>query len=116
MLMGIGAALGISTLVGCGAAIAPPRDRVATTVTIVSNAGTVGAFTPRVITVRAGQSVGWVNETPAQHDVVFDDPPGAASKVMTNKDRFAKRFTAPGTYRYVCEFHSGMEGTVLVTR
>jgi plastocyanin len=73
-------------------------------------------FTPNSLTINVGDTVTWVNDG-GQHNVKFDDgfeePAEPAFTWSTNPKR---TFTAPGSYRYVCEAHagSGMIGRVQV--
>lgn len=70
-------------------------------------------FEPATITTAPGQIVRWFNDDTAAHTVSASDgtwdsgnlPPGAS---------FERRFEAQGTYPYVCLYHPGMTGTVLV--
>ncbi len=114
-----GAALALLSLTACsGSPVSPasgPKTRAAATVVIVDRARTVGAFTPGSVTVQAGETVRWVNRSEEEHDVVFDEISLGASKTLLRDDAFEMRFLAPGTYRYVCEFHAGMQGTVVVS-
>ena len=71
-------------------------------------------FAPVTITTAPGQTVRWFNDDTAPHTVSANDgtwdsgnvPPGAS---------FERRFDVPGTFPYVCVYHPGMAGTVLVT-
>ena len=71
------------------------------------------SFDPDSIAVDAGTEVTWRNEDPASHTVTatsdrFDSgtlEPGA---------RFSFQFGRPGTYRYFCNIHPDMKGTVTV--
>ena len=71
-------------------------------------------FEPATITIAPGQTVRWFNDDTAPHTVSASDgtwdsgnlPPGAS---------FERRFDVPGTFPYVCVYHPGMAGTVLVT-
>jgi plastocyanin len=69
-------------------------------------------FSPAVITVHAGQTVEWTNRDAVAHTV---DLSGVISNVLNRGDTYTQRFTAPGTYRYICSIHPFMRGTVVVT-
>jgi plastocyanin len=67
-------------------------------------------FRPRRISIPRGGRVRWVNRGEVPHtttgrgwDVTLE--PG---------ETFTKRFRRAGTYRYVCRFHPGMTGRVIV--
>jgi plastocyanin len=69
-------------------------------------------FDPKVITVKAGDTVTWTNDDNFTHTVDFDDRPdlevGRGKSVTIT-------FSKPGTYHYVCRLHSmDMDGTVIV--
>jgi plastocyanin len=69
-------------------------------------------YVPETLTVRPGDVVVWVNKDPFPHTVtaagVFDSGSIPAGKSW--------RFTArkPGTYPYLCTFHTTMKGTLKV--
>ncbi len=104
-------------------------------VSIPEGAITVGmsdmvAFVPVTVTIRAGQSVVWKNTSVTVHNVVDDLskatnaadvhlPRGVKpfdSGYMQSGQVYARTFTVPGIYRYVCTLHesSGMKGVVIV--
>jgi copper-containing nitrite reductase len=96
--------------------------------------GTVGmtdmGFVPTAITVNVGTQVVWKNSSQVIHNVVDDAskalsridvklPSGARpfdSGLLQPGQSFARVFTEPGTYSYVCTLHegSGMKGVVIV--
>jgi len=87
-------------------------------------------FKPRRVTIRAGQTVEWRNDSVLVHTVTAD--PGIAAKAadvalpadakafnsgnVKPKGKFSHMFTTPGTYRYFCIPHeaAGMVGEVIV--
>lgn len=88
------------------------------------------AFSPREVTIRAGESVTWKNTSKDVHTVTADPtrakkredvtlPAGAkpfhSGDVAAGKT-WRQTFTTPGTYRYLCLQHEehGMTGTVIV--
>ena len=88
-------------------------------------------YVPANVTIRAGETIEWVNTSPLTHTVTADPekaaqpeehvalPEGAepfGSGRMAPQEEFRHTFTVPGTYRYVCIPHemSGMVGTVEV--
>jgi plastocyanin len=71
------------------------------------------AFSPAILTVPVGTTVTWTNNDAATHTAtsktsVFD------SKDLTQGKSFSFRFTTPGTYQYICIYHSNMLGTIVV--
>ena len=80
------------------------------------------AFQPAKVTIKAGDTVKWVNNKLAPHNVVFDssDPDAAAHShkdlSFAPGESFEVTFDKAGTYNYYCEPHrgAGMNGTVVV--
>ena len=73
------------------------------------------SFRPASITVAAGDTVTWDNYLGDQHTITPIDHAafqrvefGSTGKVLE------VTFASAGTYRYFCEFHGGMNGTVVV--
>jgi hypothetical protein len=68
-------------------------------------------FAPRAVAVLPGESVSWQADGSYRHSVHFaGEPPGTPS---VNYQR-TKTFPTAGEYRYVCEVHAYMQGTVYV--
>ena len=71
------------------------------------------AFTPGVITIKAGTQVTWINRDDIPHTV--DSTQGKfKSKALDTDDKFSFVFDKPGTYSYFCAVHRHMTGTVVV--
>ena len=71
------------------------------------------AFSPTMLTVSAGTTVLFVNRDDDAHTVtsvngVFD------SKGLDTNGRWSYTFSKPGSYRYFCELHPFMKGTIVV--
>jgi plastocyanin len=89
-------------------------DQVVTVEEInASNMG--GAFSPKEVHLSAGGTVRWVNHSGNIHNVTFDDRSLGASPIMYKGDSHEKKLDRPGRYHYVCTFHPGMEGMVVVS-
>ena len=87
-------------------------------------------FEPASVTVAVGDTVQWINNGVLVHTVTFDPaqaikaadvalPSGVApfaSEDLNQDDTYSHKFTAKGTYKYVCKYHEemGMMGTVIV--
>ncbi len=76
-------------------------------------------FVPKTITVPAGTTVTWINDEDPNvldniHDVMADDYTSWSSAYLNPGDSYSHTFAAPGTYHYLCDLHSRMEGTVVV--
>lgn len=70
-------------------------------------------FTPPDLTVNTGDTVTWVNEDRAPHDVTTTGGPGQfASDTLAQGQSFSHTFAAPGAYDYQCTIHPDMVATV----
>jgi len=121
----------------CSAKVTPALLRKA--LAKAAGAGTVApltvgmsdmAFMPAKIVIKVGQKVTWKDSSEVIHNVVDDAgkainkadvhvPEGGKpfdSGLMQPGQTFARVFTAPGVYRYVCTLHeaNGMKGVVVV--
>jgi plastocyanin len=72
------------------------------------------AFKPAQLTVKAGETVTFVNNDDETHtatavDRTFD------SGHLDHNAQFSYTFTKPGTYPYHCLIHTSMTGTIVVT-
>jgi plastocyanin len=72
------------------------------------------AFNPPTITVKQGDTVVWVNDDSAPHDIKAQ---GFQSPTLGNGESYEHTFTeAPGEYAYSCGIHPSMQGKVVVTK
>ena len=75
-------------------------------------------FEPSTLTIKAGDTVKWVNNKLYPHNVAFEDSSIASHKqlVFAPGDSYETTFDTPGSYTYYCEPHrgAGMVGTVVV--
>ena len=71
------------------------------------------AFSPASITIATGSTVTWLHRGRAMHSVTAID--GSFDATLRTGQTFSFTFTKPGTYTYLCQFHDGMTGTVVVT-
>lgn len=71
------------------------------------------AFVPQLITVKAGDTVTWVNHDDTPH-VVTSESMRFRSKALDTDDKFSYTFTQPGTYAYFCSLHPMMTGSIVV--
>ncbi len=77
------------------------------------------AFEPKEVTIKAGDTVNWLNNKLAPHNVVFEG--AAASKshkglLFSAGESFDVTFDQAGEYTYYCEPHrgAGMVGKIIV--
>lgn len=93
----------------------PPGHYV--NVSIVAGASSPGnlGYGPDTVTVVLGtnSTVVWTNNDQAPHTVTADDN-SFNSGNMNPGDVFVYTFTTAGTYKYHCNYHSWMAGTVIV--
>ena len=75
-------------------------------------------FDPSTITIKAGDTVKWINNKMSPHNLVFDDSSLESHKALlfAAGDSVETTFPNPGSYSYYCEPHrgAGMVGTVIV--
>jgi LPXTG-motif cell wall-anchored protein len=70
-------------------------------------------FSPAAVSVAVGDTVTWRNTGQAPHNAVADD--GSFKTPDLNSGQSAShRFTAAGTFSYICTIHPQMKGTVRV--
>lgn len=67
-------------------------------------------FEPADTRVHVGDTVTWVWDSAAQHNVVGE----GFQSVEQSSGTFEHTFEQPGTYEYACTIHPGMEGGVVV--
>jgi plastocyanin len=77
-------------------------------------------FDPKDVTVKAGETIMFVNNESVPHDVHKSSGPGpdfasGPSGGMQEGDTFALTLDEAGSYEYVCDVHApGMSGTITV--
>ncbi len=72
-------------------------------------------FSPTTLTVKKGATVTWTNDDTVQHTVTIDSGTGPHSQPLNKGDTYTYTFSAVGTYKYHCSFHSNMTASVTVT-
>ncbi len=70
-------------------------------------------FNPSSITVSAGTTVKWTNKDNVTHTASGNNN-AFESGDMTNGKTFSFTFSSVGTFNYICKYHSGMTGKVIV--
>jgi plastocyanin len=70
-------------------------------------------FNPQTITVKAGDTVTWINHDDIPHTAtsktgVF------RSKALDTDDKFSFTFATPGSFAYFCALHPHMTGSIVV--
>jgi plastocyanin len=72
-------------------------------------------FVPSQLTIKVGTKVTWTNSEDIAHNVVAADG-SWSSDSLNNGQTFSKVFDKTGTFQYVCSFHPGMNGTIIVVQ
>ncbi|GIL99538.1 hypothetical protein Vretimale_4681 [Volvox reticuliferus] len=84
------------------------------------------AFVPATVTVKAGETIDFVNNAGFPHNVVFDEdavPAGVNADAISRGDllnapgeTYSLKLSTPGEYGYYCEPHqgAGMVGKIVV--
>jgi plastocyanin len=71
------------------------------------------AFSPQVVKVKAGTEVVWRNMDTSPHTVTADDG-SFDSGTLAKGDEYKRKFTSAGKFKYSCDIHAYMSGTVEV--
>lgn len=90
-----------------GSAVAAGRA-----VLIVDSASAGYAFSPKSITIHAGDRVTWTNKSKAPHNVEFTSLGGGSPDLGTGGS-YGRTFKKAGTFGYICTIHY-FTGTVVV--
>ena len=75
------------------------------------------AFSPSTLSVKKGTTVTWTNDDTMAHTVTTKgtNPESFDSGSLAAGKTFSHTFATVGTYSYVCNFHSSMTASVVVT-
>ena len=72
-------------------------------------------FEPKAVTVKAGETITWVNEDTAPHNVVNAvEGEQPKSDLFNEGGTYEFTPTKAGKIDYVCTIHPGMDGTITV--
>jgi len=69
-------------------------------------------FNPTKVNIEINQTVVWRNQDNVTHDVVEDS--GLFDSDLEPGEEFSYQFTEAGTYKYHCDIHPSMKGTIVV--
>ena len=69
-------------------------------------------FAPQTLTVKAGDTVTWVNRDDIPHTVVSTG--NFRSKPLDTGDKFTFTFTRAGSFQYFCSLHPHMQASITV--
>ncbi len=70
-------------------------------------------FEPATLTVAPGSTVRWFNDDALPHAVTATDGSWDSGNLAPG-GQFERRFDSPGTYAYLCRYHPGQTGTIVV--
>jgi plastocyanin len=93
------------------AALALAGQAGAATTKTVSIYGTT--FSPKTVTITAGDTVKWVNRDNDTHQI-YGTKGSFVSAILKQHQSYSFRFNAAGTYTYKDELHPRIKGTVVV--
>lgn len=73
-------------------------------------------FTPKEVTVNAGERVTWINDDDSHHLILFDRPEIKNSPDLKPEKEYSVVIDQPGEYPYSCKYHKdyGMVGKLVV--
>ncbi|NJM28030.1 MAG: plastocyanin [Pseudanabaena sp. RU_4_16] len=113
-LLFIGFAIALSSLVFNAASASAETY----TVLMGTNSGQL-AFEPSSLTIKAGDTVKWVNNKAFPHNVIIDGQDALSHKKLIQKPKQSVEttFNEPGEYSYYCAPHrgAGMVGKITVS-
>jgi plastocyanin len=98
-------------VLAAGATVSSPIRAQGETAVVEAADGNV--FEPATITINVGDTVTWRNIDDVPHTSTSDDGVWDSGALAAGEE-FSFTFEEAGTYPYFCEFHPGMEGTVVV--
>jgi plastocyanin len=101
----------IAALVGVAALLVGAAPANAATTKTVRIYGS--SFSPKSVTITAGDTIKWVNKDNDNHQVYADNG-SFVSAILKPNQSFAFSFKAAGTYTYKDELHPKIRGTVVV--
>lgn len=75
------------------------------------------AVSPKILKIKKGTTVTWINKDAAQHDVMptTESADFVASELFGKGESYEFTFNTVGTYNYLCSPHPYMKGTIEVT-
>lgn len=94
---------------------APPAKKAAKKSIVAKLKGQRFIFSPSSTTIKKGTKVTWANQSQAPHTVTSDTKGWKFNKSL-DKKAITFTFSKPGTYRYHCRFHPGMNGKIVVKK
>ncbi len=123
-LLALAAALCAAALLaaGCGSSSKSSSSGSSGASAPVSSGNTVAVkmsqimFSPKTVSAKVGQTVTWTNEDSTDHNVTAQGGESFKSADFGQGKSYSYKVDKPGTIKYVCTIHPGMEGTITVTK
>jgi plastocyanin len=109
LLASAGLAPGVARASGGGGCGRPVTDEQGTRITIRGF-----CFSPTILRVPPGESVTWVNKDGVSHNVLGANAVWGGFNQLRRGGDVTYQFVRPGVYPYVCTYHPGMVGAVVV--
>lgn len=72
------------------------------------------AFNPKILKIKAGTKVTWINDDPMAHTIASDSDNILNSPTLSSGQSFNFTFNNIGTTNYHCNIHKSMQGVVIV--
>jgi amicyanin len=72
------------------------------------------AFSPEMLTIKAGTTVEWINLDSAPHTLVGNNGMEINSPQLAKGQTYTVTFTNLGEYNYHCSIHPSMKGKIIV--
>ncbi|MEO0540092.1 MAG: plastocyanin [Cyanobacteria bacterium P01_A01_bin.105] len=125
MTQALRGALAMILVLGACLMVAAPANAAEYEVKMGADSGLL-QFVPANLTIASGDTVTWVNNKMAPHNVLFEESvPGGKSEAddlshnqltFAPGENYSSTFDQPGTYRYFCAPHrgAGMVGVITV--
>ena len=101
----------LAVLACCAASVAAQRGRKPVTHTVTIDAS---SFKPAALTIKAGDSVVWVNKDIVSHTATSATPKVFESGALDTSKSWKRVFKAKGDFPYFCRFHPTMKATLRV--
>jgi plastocyanin len=105
----VAAVLGLLSLSMSPAAAAPEPPKPVTHRVAIDAA----SFQPTALTVKAGDTIVWVNKDPFPHTVT-SEAGGFDSRTIAADESWSYKASKKGEFPYICSFHPTMTGTLRV--
>ena len=71
-------------------------------------------FSPKVLSVKQGTAVTWVNHDDLPHLVISATGKFPSSRIVDTDQKYTAMFSTPGEYPYFCSLHPKMTGKIVV--